>query len=101
MGTGALGLEVNSIVPVGMELVVSPAAPLTLGGGTEDWLLLIRRDSTPLVADAAPTLEFQRQGSTGTALQFRWMLYSFAALGISRRPEGVGIVKGLTPPTFT
>jgi hypothetical protein len=101
MGTGALGLEVNSIVPVGMELVVSPAAPLTLGGGTEDWLVLIRRDAVPLVADPNPTLEFHRQGSTGTALQFRWLIYAFAALGVSRRPEGVGIVKGLTPPTFT
>jgi Phage capsid family len=101
MGTGALGLEVNSIVPVGMDLVVSPAAPLTLGGGTEDWLLLIRRDSTPLVAADAPTIEFQQQTASGTSLTFQVIVYGYAALGSSRRPEGVGIVKGLTPPTFT
>jgi Phage capsid family len=102
MGTGALGLEVNSIVPEGAQLVVSPAAPLTLGGGTEDWLLWIRSDAVPLVANEQPQLEFQNQGpSAGINLTFRWLIYAYAALGVSRRPEGVGIVKGLTPPTFT
>jgi HK97 family phage major capsid protein len=102
MGTGALGLEVNSIVPQGIELVISPAAPLTLGGGTEDWLVLLNRAACPLVADDAPQIEFQNQGpSAGINLGFRWLVYAYAALGVSRRPEGVGIIKGLTPPTFT
>jgi hypothetical protein len=28
------------------------------------------------------------------------ILYAYAALGVSRRPEGVGLVKGLTAPTY-
>jgi hypothetical protein len=64
--------------------------------------LLIRRDAVPLVAPQDPSVEFQREGpSAGNTLEFRWLIYAFAALGVSRRPEGVGIVKGLTPPTFT
>jgi hypothetical protein len=63
--------------------------------------VVLNRAAVPLVADANPTLEFHRQGGTGTALQFRWLIYAFAALGVSRRPEGVGLVKGGTPPVFT
>jgi hypothetical protein len=98
--TGALGLEASNLLPQGVELVISPAAPLTLGGGTEDWPILINRGAIPLVADPQPRLEFQAQGSTSTALQFRFVIYSFAALGVSRRPEGVHTIKLLTPPTF-
>jgi hypothetical protein len=100
--TDALGLPLSGIMPPGSELVVSPAAPLTLGGGTEDWILLVNRLAAPLVADPEPRVEFYREGpSGGNTLQFRWVLFAFAALGVSKRPEGVGIVKGLTTPVFT
>jgi hypothetical protein len=100
--TAALGLEASEMMPVGTELVISPAAPLTLGGGTEDWVALLSSAAVPLVADQEPSIQFHREGpSAGPVLTFRWVLYTFAALGVSRRPEGVGIVKGLTPPAFT
>jgi hypothetical protein len=98
--TGALGLEATGLIPRGCALAVSPGAPVNFGS-SEDWIFVLRRDAVPLVADPEPRLEFQAQGSTGTALGFRWLVYSFCALGVSRRPEGVGIVKGLTAPTFT
>lgn len=99
--TGALGLEMSGLIPQGMQLVISPAAPTNLGA-SEDWILLINKAAVPLVRDPSPTVEFHREGpSAGTTLLFRWLIYQFAALGVSRRPEGVGIVKGLTAPTFT
>jgi hypothetical protein len=54
-----------------------------------------------LVSDAQPRLEFHNQGpSAGTPLTFRWLIYAYLTLGVSRRPEGVGIVKGTTAPAF-
>jgi hypothetical protein len=47
-----------------------------------------------------PTLEVQQQGAGGTGLNFKMILYAYVALGVSRRPEGVGLVKGLTAPTY-
>ncbi len=100
--TGALGLEASNLLPVGTELVISPAAPLTLGAGTEDWILLLNKASTPLVRNPDPIFEFHQQGpSAGSSLTFRWLIYAYVALGVSRRPEGVGLVKGATPPVFT
>jgi hypothetical protein len=100
----ALGLSVDSIFPelVREQIVVSPAAPLTLGAGTnEDWLAILNRGAIPLVADQEPSIEFQREGpSAGNTLEFRWLIYAYAALGVSRRPEGVGLVKGTTAPAF-
>jgi len=101
--TGALGLPAEGVLPGPLRenLVVSPAAPITLGGGSEDWVLVLNRASTPLVADQEPQVEFQRQGpSAGTNLTFRWLIYSYVTLGVSRRPEGVGLVKGLTAPSL-
>jgi hypothetical protein len=89
-------------MPDDIEIVDSPAAPLTLGGGTEDWIVVLNRAAVPLVSAEAPSLEFHREGpSAGPTLLFRWLVYGYAALGVSRRPEGVGLVKGGTPPVFT
>jgi HK97 family phage major capsid protein len=89
-------------MPDNIEIVDSPAAPLTLGGGTEDWIVVMNRAACPLVADDQPQIEFQNQGpSAGPTLTFRWLIYAYAALGVTRRPEGVGLVKGGTPPVFT
>jgi len=89
-------------MPDNIEIVDSPAAPLTLGGGTEDWIVVMNRAACPLVADDQPQVEFQNQGpSAGINLTFRWLIYAYVALGVTRRPEGVGLVKGATPPTFT
>jgi hypothetical protein len=88
-------------MPRDIEIVDSPAAPLTLGGGTEDWIVVLNRAAVPLVANEAPELIFQNQGSSAGALTFRFVIYAYAALGVSRRPEGVGLVKGGTPPVFT
>jgi hypothetical protein len=100
--TAAIGLPVEYALPepVRENIVVSPAAPLTLGGGTEDWIAILNRGAIPLVANEQPELVFQNQGSTATAMQFRWVIYGYAALGVSRRPEGVGLVKGATAPAF-
>ena len=99
----ALGLSIGNIVPIGCALVSSPAAPVTLGGGTEDWPILLATASTPLVIDAAgPTIEFHREGvNAGPTLMGHALVYGYAALGVSRRPEGIGQVRGLTTPTFT
>jgi hypothetical protein len=101
--TAASGLPVENVFPEPLRenIVVSPAAPLTLGGGSEDWVAILNRGAVPLVAPQDPSIEFQREGpSAGTTLEFRWLIYAFAALGVSRRPEGVGLVKGLTAPAF-
>lgn len=101
--TAALGLPVEYALPepVRENIVVSPAAPITLGGSNnEDWIAILNRGAIPLVADQLPQLTFQQQGSTSTAMQWRFVIYAFCALGVSRRPEGVGLVKGTTAPTF-
>jgi Phage capsid family len=100
--TAAIGLPVENAFPepVRENIVVSPAAPLTLGGGTEDWIAILNRGAIPLVANETPELIFQNQGSSAGALTFRFIIYAYAALGVSRRPEGVGLVKGATPPAF-
>jgi hypothetical protein len=101
--TAALGLPVENVfpAPVRGNIVISPASPTTLGGGTEDWILLLNRAAVPLVWAGQPTLTFHQQGpGAGTTLLFRWVIYAYAALGVSRRPEGAGLVKGATAPTF-
>ena len=102
--TSVLGLPVENVIPAPLRgnIVISPAAPVTLGGGSEDWILVLNRASTPLVADPEPNVEFQMQGPSagGSVLKFRWLIYAFLTLGVSRRPEGVGLVKGLTAPSY-
>jgi HK97 family phage major capsid protein len=102
--TAALGLPVENIFPGSMRgnIVVSPAAPTNLGGGTnEDWILLLNRAGTPLVRNPEPNIEFHREGpSAGLQLTFRWLIYAYVALGVSRRPESVGLVKGNTTPSL-
>jgi hypothetical protein len=102
-GCNALGLPFDEAVADSLQLVISPAASTNLGAGTnEDWiLLLLNRAAVPLVLDPNPSVEFSRQGpSTGTNLTFRWLIYAYVTLGVSRRPEGVGLVKGATTPSF-
>lgn len=84
------------------RIVISPAAPTNLGAGSnEDWIVLLNRDAIPLVRDPEPVVEVHRQqASAGTALNFRMVIYLYCALGTSRRPEGVGTVRGLTAPTY-
>ena len=98
--TGALGLEATGLIPRGCDLAVSPGSPVNFGS-SEDWIFMLRRDAVPLVANQQPEVSIQTQGSSAGALTFRFVIYGFCALGVSRRPEGVGIVKGLTAPTFT
>jgi hypothetical protein len=102
--TAALGLPMENVLPASVRsnVIVSPAAPTNLGGGTnEDWVLLLNRGAVPLVRDPQPNVEFHQQGpSAGTNLTFRWLIYAYVALGVSRRPEGVGLVKGCTAPAF-
>jgi hypothetical protein len=82
------------------RIVVSSAARVNLGAGTnEDWLVIMNRASTPLVAAPEPTVQVQRQ-QAGNTLNYRMILYAYVALGVSRRPEGVGLVKGLTAPAY-
>lgn len=100
----ALGLQLENVIPMEPRenIIVSPAAPVNLGAGTnEDWVLILNRAAVPLVRNAEPTLEFHQQGpSAGTNLTFRWLIRSYVTLGVSRRPEGVGLIKGLTAPTY-
>jgi hypothetical protein len=102
--TAALGMPVENVIPAPLRanLVVSPAAPTNLGGGTEDWILILNRASTPLVCNPEPTVEFQQQGPSigGSVLTWRWLIHSYVTLGVSRRPEGVGLVKGTTAPAY-
>ena len=97
----ALALPWKPTMPVAPEnVVVSPAAPVNLGGGTnEDWIVVMNRASTPLVMAEVPTVQLQKQ-QAGNALNYRMILYQYVALGVSRRPEGVGLVKGLTAPAY-
>ena len=97
----ALALPWKPTMPVVPEnVVVSPAAPVNLGGGTnEDWIVVMNRAAVPLVMAPNPTVQMQRQ-QAGNTLDYRMIMYAYVALGVSRRPEGVGLVKGLTAPTY-
>jgi hypothetical protein len=101
--TAALGLPVENVFPEAVRdnIIVSPAAPTNLSG-TQDALFLMNRASTPLVRGAAPTLEFHMEGpSIGpSTLTWRYLIYEHLTLGVSRRPEGIGIVTGLTAPSL-
>jgi hypothetical protein len=101
-GCNALGLAFDDAVADGLAIVPSPGASTNKGAGTnEDWLLLVNRSAVPLVRDPNPSMEFHQEGpSAGQALTFRWVIYAYVALGVSRRPEGAGLVKGATSPAF-
>jgi hypothetical protein len=101
-GTNALGLAFDDAVADSLTIVASPAASVNLGATTnEDWILVLNRAAVPLVRDPEPNIEFHNQGpSAGTNLTFRWLIYAYLTLGVSRRPEGVGLVKGATTPSF-
>lgn len=44
---------------------------------------------------------FQEQESgAGTALNVRAVIYAYVALGVSRTPEGIGLIKGGTSVSF-
>ena len=94
----------ENILPAALRdnVIVSSAAPTNLGAGTnQDYILVLNRASTPLVRQAEPTLELHTQGpSIGTNLNRRFVIREYCALGVSRRPEGVGIVLGATTPTL-
>ena len=100
----ALGQPMENILPAALRdnVIVSSAAPVNLGAGTnQDYILVLNRASTPLVRQAEPTLELHTQGpSIGTNLNRRFVIREYCALGVSRRPEGVGIVLGATTPTL-
>ena len=97
----ALGTDADGLLPASIQVVVSPAAPTNLGGGTnEDWLVVLNRASTPLVYDGEPTILFQRQGQTPSNLNMKVTAYAYVTLGVSRRPEGCGLVKGVLAPSF-
>jgi hypothetical protein len=101
--TAALGLPVENVLPASVRgnVVVSPAAPTNLGGATnEDWIVVLNKAAVPLVADAAPQLELRIAQQAGTSLQVAGTIYGYLALGVSRRPEGVGLVKGCLAPSF-
>ncbi len=100
--TAALALPMENVIPASMRdsVIVSPASPLTLGGGSDDWILVLNKASTPLVRDPEPSTEIQPQGAGGTGLNFKWLIYAYCALGVSRRPAGAGLVKGLSAPSF-
>lgn len=100
--TDALGLPLSGLVPPGCELVVSPAAPANLGGGTnEDWIIVAHRVAAPIAAGPVE-VEWHAEGpAAGTNLTGRFLMHGYISFGSSRRPEGIGLVKGLTPPTFT
>ena len=86
-------------MPVAPEnVIVSPAAPTNLNTN-EDWIVVMNRASTPLVMAAGA----DRRGAAAAGRQhaeLRLVLYAYVTLGVSRRPEGVGLVKGLTAPTY-
>ena len=100
--SSALGTHVDGIFPNGVQVVVSPAAPVNLGASTnEDWAVLLNRASTPLVYSGSPNIQWQPQNSgAGTALNVRGIVYSYVALGVSRRPSGIGLIKGGTSVSF-
>jgi hypothetical protein len=91
----ALGLPWKPTMPVAPEnVVVSLAAPVNLGGGTnEDWIVVMNRAAVPLVMAPEPTVQLQRQ-QAGNTINYRMIMYGYVALGVSRRPEGLGLVKG-------
>lgn len=89
-------VAVTSILPG--TVVASPGAATNLGGGTEDWVFLVNRASMPLFTSAypdGPTLEVDAQAS-GSTLTADVTVRAYAAFATNRRPEGVGIVKGIT-----
>ncbi len=102
--TAALGLPVENVFPESVRdhIVVSPAAPVALGAGTnEDWILLLNRAAVPLVREGEPTIELHNQGpNIGTNLERRFVIRSYAALGVSRRPEGAALILGATTPSL-
>ena len=100
--TSAIGLPFEEHLPssVRERIVVSPAAPTNLGAGTnEDWIVEMNRAAVPLVAAPEPIVQMNRE-QAGNALAYRIILYAYVALGVSRRPSGVGLIKGLTAPAY-
>jgi hypothetical protein len=86
-------------VPPGVELVESPQAPSSLGGGSEDWPFFISRAAVPLATDG-PQVSVHEQ-ATGNALTARFVVRGYLAFASAARPEGMGKVTALTTPTFS
>jgi hypothetical protein len=91
-------VRLEDLLPAGLELVASPGQVTNLGGGTEDWIVLINRASTPLATDP-PSTEVHTEAA-GTVLTANFLIHGYSAFAAARRPEGLAVVKGATAPTF-
>lgn len=91
----ASNLQVKPTLPP-CDIVASPAGPVTLGAGTEDWIVFANRMSVPLAVNS-PTFAVEKMPNTGaTSLAAKLVIHGYVALGTAKRPEGWGLVKGLT-----
>lgn len=86
----------------GLPVYTDANLPTNLGSGTnEDWAVVMASRIVHLwEADGGRpvTLRFEQQA--GTSLQTQLVAYGYAAFTAGRYPAAVGVVKGMTAPTF-
>jgi HK97 family phage major capsid protein len=86
---------------MGLPVYTDANVPTNLGAGTnEDWAIVLasqvchlwERDNDPVM------LSFEQQA--GTSLQVQLVGYGYSAFTAGRYPAAVGVVKGMTTPSF-
>lgn len=83
-----------------MQLIASPAAPVTLGASTnQDYIVVLNRQAVPLFIGEV-SIEVQNLGGSATAMKASVIARQYAALGTGRRPQGIALVQGAVAPAF-
>lgn len=86
---------------MGLPVYTDANLPTNLGSGTnEDWVIVMASRIVHLWErnDDPVTLAFEQQA--GTSLQTQLVAYGYAAFTAGRYPAAVGVVKGMTTPSF-
>ncbi|MFI5955819.1 phage major capsid protein [Cryptosporangium sp. NPDC051539] len=84
----------------GLPVYVDPNIPVTLGGGTEDRILIFRSIDSILYEGTPRSEAFRETKADQLSVLLRF--YNYAALHASRYPKSIGVISGtgLVTPVF-
>jgi HK97 family phage major capsid protein len=87
---------------LGLPVITDANVPTTLGGGTEDIVIVGRLDDAILWEEASGPKQLRFDATTAGSLQVKVVVYGYAAFTAGRYPAGISTVggTGLIAPTF-
>lgn len=107
MPQNAFGVGTNGGVGVvgqimGVTVVVDANIPTTLGGGTEDAILVMRASDAIIMEEASAPRRFEFEQTAGGNLTVKLGVFGYQAFTAGRYPTGISKITGtgLAAPTF-